>query len=123
MKLTDYDAVSLYPSAMSRLYTVEGTPEVFKFINSNVIHKSIPEFLSNKTAYVVEIKITKVNKHYAFPLIVQKKDGLNLNDDNIQEDVNMFVDDIYLEDLVKFQKIEFSKKYRFAFFKPKNISR
>ena len=119
LKLTDYDAVSLYPSAMSRLYTVEGTPEVFKFIDkatgsdnhemidNNVIHKSIPEFLSNKTAYVVEIKITKVNKHYAFPLIVQKKDGLNLNDDNIQEDVNMFVDDIYLEDLVKFQKIEF----------------
>ena len=33
LKLQDFDARSLYPSAMSRLYTVEGTPEVFKFID------------------------------------------------------------------------------------------
>ena len=99
--LCDYDAVSLYPSAMSRLWTVEGIPKVIEHDQLNM------DFLSNQTAYIVEIKINKVNKHYPFPLIVQKKDGLNLNDDNITEPITMIVDNIYLEDLIQFQKIEF----------------
>lgn len=99
--LCDYDAVSLYPSAMSRLWTVEGIPKVIEHDQLNM------DFLSNQTAYIVEIKINKVNKHYPFPLIVQKKDGLNLNDDNITEPITMIVDNIYLEDLINFQKIEF----------------
>lgn len=104
--LTDYDAVSLYPSAMARLYTVEGVPQVFDAFE-NKIFNEIPDFLNDKSAYVVKIEIVKVNKHYAFPLIVQKINGLNVNDDNITEPVFMYVDNIYLEDLVKFQKIEF----------------
>lgn len=28
--LSEFDAVNLYPSAMARLYTIEGTPEVIK---------------------------------------------------------------------------------------------
>ena len=85
----------------------EGVPEVLNSHNPNIIHKSIPSFLSNKTAYIVDIKIVKVNKRYAFPSVLQKVDGLNLNDDNIKEEIYMTVDDIYLEDLVKFQQIEF----------------
>ena len=100
-KLCDYDAVSLYPSAMARLWTVEGKPQVIESDQLNM------EFLSKQTAYIVQIKITKVKKHYPFPLIVQKKDGLNLNDDNITDPVMMIVDNIYLEDLINFQKIEF----------------
>ena len=99
--LCDYDAVSLYPSAMARLWTVEGTPKVIEDEQLNM------GFLSKQTAYIVQIKITKVNKHYPFPLIVQKINGLNLNDDNITEPVIMIVDNIYLEDLINFQKIEF----------------
>ena len=106
VNITDYDAVSLYPSAMARLYTVEGKPEVINIPNHDVIN-NIPEFLSKYTAYVVEIEITKVNKHYAFPLIVRKVDDLNLNDDNIDQPLRMTVDDIFLEDLVNFQEIEF----------------
>ena len=101
--LSDFDAVSLYPSAMARLYTVEGRPEVIKPNQLNL------EFLSKQGAYIVEIKITKVNKHYPFPLIVRKDKGLNINDDNLApgETVNMVVDNITLEDLIEFQKIEF----------------
>ena len=99
--ICDYDAVSLYPSAMARLWTVEGIPQV---IEENQLNMG---FLSNQTAYIVQIKITKVNKHYPFPLIVQKINGLNLNDDNITEPVIMIVDNIYLEDLIHFQEIEF----------------
>ena len=102
--LADFDAVSLYPSAMSRLWTVEGKPIVIPQDKLNL------EFLSKQGAYIVEIEITKINKHYAFPLIVQKtKEGLNLNVDQLKENQSIFmtVDNIMLEDLIEFQKIEF----------------
>ena len=106
--ISDYDAVSLYPSAMSRLYTVEGRPEVLTYSGHKLT--SIPPELSIYSAYIVEIKITKVGKHYPFPLILQHTENGNLNDDhNIDEEhpVIMTVDNIYLEDLVEFQKITF----------------
>ena len=101
--LCDFDAVSLYPSAMARLYTVEGRPKVIEPEQLNL------DFLSKQSAYIVEIIITKVNKHLAFPLIVRKVEGLNLNDDNLKEGqtVKMTVDNITLEDLINFQQIEF----------------
>ena len=98
---------------MKRLWTVEGIPEVLKVPEPDRIHSSLPDYLMKyKTnggigAFVIEIKILKVNKHYAFPLIVQKtKDG-NLNNDVITEPIKMKVDNIMLEDLIEFQKIEF----------------
>lgn len=129
----DYDAVSLYPSAMHRLWTVEGKPEVLNIpddVKDNV-YNNIPEYLTKYTtstsgigAYVIEISITKVNKHYAFPLIVQHTVEGNINDDKYtrikNEDgeiikveisetnpVTMVVDNIMLEDLIEFQHIEF----------------
>ena len=62
--VSDFDAVSLYPSAMARLYTVEGKPKVISPQQLNY------DFLSKQSAYVVEIEITKVNKHYQFVLVV-----------------------------------------------------
>ena len=109
----DYDAVSLYPSAMNRLWTVEGKPEVLNVPNQEQIYSSIPDYLIQYNtlngigAYVIQIEILKANKHYAFPLIVQKTKEGNLNDDKINEPIKMFVDNILLEDLIEFQKIEF----------------
>lgn len=99
--LCDYDAVSLYPSAMARLWTVEGIPKVIEEDQLNM------EFLSQQSAFIVEIKITAVHKHYPFPLIVQKINGLNVNCDEITEPINVIVDNIFLEDLINFQQIEF----------------
>ena len=116
----DYDAVSLYPSAMRRLWTVEGKPEVLKVVNPEIVYKQMPEYLlpyntSNGIgAFVVEIKILKANKHYAFPLIIQHTNSRssathngNYYDDNIKEPIKMVVDNIMLEDLIEFQQIEF----------------
>jgi hypothetical protein len=102
--LTDFDAVSLYPSAMTRLYTVSGKPKVL-----DEPKKLTYEWLKNQSAYVVEIEITKIGKRYPFPLITQKVNGLNLNNDELTpgSQIKMFVDNIYLEDLIEFQKIEF----------------
>ncbi|KAH7820927.1 putative DNA polymerase type B, organellar and viral family protein [Monocercomonoides exilis] len=102
--IVDYDAVSLYASAMHRLYMVEGTPSVIETDEQRSY-----EFLKNQSAYVVEIEITKVNKHYPFPLLVFEDDeGNNFNNDVIDKPVRTVVDNIYLEDLIEFQKIEFT---------------
>ena len=117
----DFDAVSLYPSAMRRLWCVEGKPEVLNVINPDTIYNSMPDYLQQFNtqngfgAFVIEIRILKANKHYSFPLIVQKTSEGNLNDDNITENpsglasqpVLMVVDNIALEDLIEFQQIEF----------------
>ena len=102
---------------MSRLYTVEGRPEVLKYSAQGLTF--IPDELSKYSAYVIEIKITKVRKHYPFSLIVQKtKDGNVNRDDNIDDEhpITMVVDNIYLEDLVEFQKITFDviRGYRWS---------
>ena len=65
------------------------------------------ETINGIGAFIIEIKILKVNKHYAFPLIVQKTKEGNLNSDIITEPILMKVDNIMLEDLIEFQKIEF----------------
>lgn len=123
--ISDYDAVSLYPSAMRRLWCVEGKPEVLNVIDGERVWSSMPDYLKQYNtkngvgAFVVEIKIIKVEKHYAFPLIVQHtKDG-NLNDDHLRgselahdnikdgQSVVMVVDNIALEDLIEFQQISF----------------
>ena len=111
--ISDFDAVSLYPSAMNRLWTVTGTPEVIpdEYLNGDYLLKHLfdadqleptkEKFIS---AFVVEIEITKVNKELHFPIIT-KRDKLVNN--YVNECVTMVVTDIALEDLVKFQKIEY----------------
>ena len=100
INLCDFDAVSLYPSAISRLYTVEGKPKVIQPNQLNM------EFLRKQSAYVVEICITRIDKHYPFPLIVYKDVNLNINDDT-KTPIVTTVNDIELEDLIKYQHIEF----------------
>jgi hypothetical protein len=97
--LQDFDAVSLYPSAMARLYLVSGKPAV------------VPEELrdyqtlcANSTAFVVDINITKIGRPLHFPLIV-KHDATGNH--NVNECIRMRVDDIMLADLITYQEIEF----------------
>ena len=131
--ICDFDAVSLYPSAISRLYTVEAIPKVIpgKNIHWLIDHlmddeqeePTIPKFIS---AFVVEIEITKVNKPRKFPLIVYNEDfqversqdvchgqvhAMHVHE-KIERSSNrpcrMYVDHITLMDLIKYQEIEFT---------------
>jgi hypothetical protein len=95
-----FDAVSLYPSAMRRLYRVEGKPKVIKEFNYDRLTKI-------STAFFVEIEIFKAKNHYAFPIILQTHKKEIRYDDYFEEPIIITVDDTYLEDLIKFQKIEF----------------
>lgn len=113
-EIVDFDACSLYPSAMSRLFIPTGMPKKLDvdentkqwLLNSTMSEEQIEStnerFISN---YVVTIKIKKVNIKLDFPLIVKKVNGVNynVNEDNIF----MTVDNIYLEDLIKYHNIEY----------------
>jgi hypothetical protein len=109
-KLADYDACSLYPSAMYRLGKdlggfLKGTPKVIQNNDLNM------NFLNKQDGYFVKIRINKVNKHLKFPLLNKKNDGVRefINNMESHEDKQSFIyiDKISLEDAIKFQNIEF----------------
>ena len=99
-RLSDFDAVSLYPSAMSRLGGyLKGKPKILKTTNY--------EDIKNYDGYFVEVKIIKVNKKLSFPLLsYTNKDGIR-NFTNEMEGRTVYLDKISLEDAIQFQKIEF----------------
>ena len=114
--IVDFDAVSLYPSAMARLYTVEGKPIVSKnndpywllmhLMEENQSEPTSQHFISG---FIIQIKITKVNKPRHFPLIVSNPniEGNDNEGRSINEPCIMYVDHITLEDLIKYQDIKF----------------
>jgi len=79
--VVDFDAVSLYPSAMARLYCLEGMPKVIDGWSTQYLLKHLFEddqteptaerFISG---FFVEARITKVGVKRAFPLIVWNSD-------------------------------------------------
>ena len=102
--LQDFDAVSLYPSAMKAMPGIpKGIPKVLS--EADCKNKA---FLS-KDAYYIEINITKLesknNRPYRFPLVFKKIDGIKTF---VNEPVDHFyVDKRGLEDLIEFYDIEY----------------
>ncbi len=97
--IDDFDAVSLYPSAMSRLggYLI-GSPKILE-------NRSY-DFLEKQDGYFVQIRVKKVNKKFKFPLMSY------INDEGVRIFTNKALDSLYvckfeLEDLIKYHKIEF----------------
>ena len=116
-ELADFDAVSLYPSAMKRLYCVKGKCEVLQDeeldMNYLLTHTCSEDEQPSKekpiSTYVVEIQITNINKHLAFPCVVykDKQTNTNRNDDSeIAIGKTAVVDNITLEDWVKYNSLE-----------------
>lgn len=99
--INDFDAVSLYPSAMHRMGFLKGKPKIIKPENLNM------EFLNQVDGYFVELKNVKLNKTQHFPLqnelneVTKTKNYVNTLTKNI------FVDKFTLEDLVTYQQAEF----------------
>ena len=98
--INDFDAVSLYPSAMYRMPGfLKGTPKVITTLTY--------DFLQQCDGYFVEIEIEKVGIKRSFPLISFKTEkGIRMfTNECIGQ--HIFVDKITLEDLIEFQKVEF----------------
>jgi hypothetical protein len=95
--LADFDAVSLYPSAMEKLAGyLKGTPKIITDLNYDNIKN-----------YDVEIMITKVNKKYKFPLMSKiTKDGIREWTNEMNNEI-FYCDKITLEEIIKYHKIEF----------------
>lgn len=116
--IQDYDAVSLYPSAMSILWLTDGVPKLIKGKFDEKVflsHFAPPEATSNNAkAYLYQdgcVHLTHLNtkKTRHFPLLcVKGKDGLNNYRNFADEDVDTWVNAIDLFNLIEFQDAEFA---------------
>ena len=100
VELDDLDAVSLYPSAMSRMGGyLQGTPKV-------LVDKTYG-FLQKCDGYYVEVVIDEVAIHRKFPLMsCITEDGIRLwTNDMVGK--TMYMDRFSLEDLIQFHGIKF----------------
>jgi hypothetical protein len=102
-KIADYDAVSLYPSAMYRMLGfLKGTPKVLK--NNQLRY----DFLNKKTdGYFIKIVVDEVKKNRHFPLMsLKNEEGIRIfSNDMVGKE--LYVDKIALEDLIEYHKIKF----------------
>lgn len=100
--INDFDAVSLYPSAMARIEGfIKGIPKVIENKNLNY------DMISSYDFYIVEIEILKVGINRKFPLMSKiKDDGTREYTNNMIGEL-IIVNKYDLEDLIKFQNVEF----------------
>ena len=103
IKIVDFDAVSLYPSAMARLGKCPlGIPKIAK---DNQLDWS---FLKTKNAAYMRIKVTEVGVHRMNPIMSIKIKDSAIFDDRLWIGRELFVSIIKLEDLIEYHKIKFT---------------
>ena len=108
--MQDFDAVSLYPSAMERMNGfLRGKPNIIK--NSELNYDS----LSKYDGFFVEAIVTKVGIKVDFPLLSFKtKNGVReFSNDMVGKRV--FIDKISMEDCIKYQGMDFDIKRGYYF--------
>lgn len=110
-KVSDFDAVSLYPSAMKRLDGyLKGLPEVLNEYECKTLTENDFDY------YFVEIEILSVGIKRDFPLIsIKDKSGIRDFTNKLEGSI-FHVDKTTLQDLVKFQQITYRviKGYKFT---------
>lgn len=99
-KINDFDAVSLYPSAMSRMDGfLKGVPKI--------ITNTSYDDLKTKDGYFVDIVVKSVGVERAFPLMSMKNENGIRIFSNDMVGKTLRVDKYTLEDLIQFQGITF----------------
>ncbi len=101
-KVADYDAVSLYPSAMARLMGfLQGIPKLLKKEQLN------KEFLKSVDGYYIRIKVNNIKHKLNFPLLSYvNKEGVRIFTNDMVDRI-IYIDNTSLEDCVKFQGLEY----------------
>ncbi len=100
-KIQDFDGVSLYPSAMKRLCEEYG-------VAVGRIYKGTNDFndYKDKSYYIVKILVKELGRKVQVPLVsVKERDTLKYSNDLINQEI--FVDKYALEDLVRYQEVDF----------------
>jgi hypothetical protein len=98
--MQDFDAVSLYPSAMYRSSLPVGIPHLINASSIPIINKKNLSNLEHPF-YFVKVKVITVGKLLQFPLQSQLKDGIRQFTNDL-ENQEIYVDKIALEDFVNF---------------------
>ena len=100
-EIADFDACSLYPSAMHYMDGfLEDKPKA-------ILDKSY-ELLNQQDGYFVRIKIIKLNKHLDFPLTskLNEKSGVRKCTNEMENGI-IYIDKVGLEDIITFREAEF----------------
>ena len=99
-KLSDFDARSLYSSAMPRMKGyLKGEPHIVKELTH--------DFLEKQSGYFVKIRVTKVGKQRQFPLLSKHaENGVRIFTNEMVGEI-VYIDKTSLEDAITFQEIEF----------------
>jgi len=102
--ISDFDAVSLYPSAMSAMKGyVRGLPKV---LDSNQI-ENFKTIKDSFDAYYLEIEVLSHSINREFPLLsVKDKSGIRKFTNDI-DGKRFYVDNICLEDIIEFQGVDY----------------
>ena len=99
--IQDFDACSLYPSAMKRLGEIggylKGKPKIL------TDEQKTYTFLKNQDGYFIKINLKQMGKKRAFPAISKVYDNKRNWVNNITGE--LFIDKITLEDLIQFHEI------------------
>lgn len=101
-RISDYDGVSLYPSAIARLCIEMGLPlgKAKRFTKADL------NAWKEKDYCVLTVKIHKVNKHQQLPFIAHREDGVT-NYKNEAPTEPIVIDKITLDDYINFHEIEY----------------
>lgn len=119
-EIDDFDAVSLYPSAMVRMPGfLKGLPQVLTkehmrqieadpFLSLRQSGGYVPKARVSPSfdAFFVEIEVLSTGKSRHFPLLNKKVDGIrSFSNDHVGKGI--YLDSIGLQDLVRFQELKF----------------
>ena len=107
--ISDFDAVSLYPSAIAQLGYLKGKPKILTNKQLQNEHILTMDFLNKQDGYFIEIKNIVCRKYRKFPLLPMKDDKGTLQYVNhFPSEYCATVNKITLEDLIKYQDITFT---------------
>lgn len=98
VKIQDFDAVSLYPSAMYQMKGfLKGKPKIIQNTDYNYLSK-------NTNGFFCEVKINNIPKKLNFPLLSElNEEGSRIFNNDIKG--NLYLDNTTLEDLIEFQEL------------------
>ena len=115
-KLVDFDAVSLYPSAIARLYAFWGAPEYLPedFVNKDVrwllastaLEAEQPTEVHPLSGFTISCKIKRLGKELKFPLLCYKEDGKCKWTNSARPDQVVVINEIDARMLVKFHEAD-----------------
>ena len=113
-EIVDFDACSLYPSAMSRLYLPKGDlyctddpTEVADIFYNKLMYEDQIEITSKRdvSAMILKVKVLKVGKERDFPLLNVRENGINMYTNDV-EGREFYLTHIELQDFIKYQEGE-----------------